>query len=416
MATQNDELEDDPITGLKRPKTPPTATDFGAAYQKSVMDRLQGHDAVVDDQRQKNQASDAVQQYLAGERARTTSARAGYDPGTLQYQRTQDREEATANASARDSRVALGDLARARGSEVMGMAQGLEQQEQKAQEDLINSLTDNAVAQNYLRRVQAAGGDVRAAYESMFGGAGGAGGSGTGSGGSGTGTDAGAAGAGGTTTGNAGTLSDAFRPQTDEQKKLEAIKDRLRTGGFTGDVDAEALRLYNQQNTDETAAADKTRRENLLSDAQRVVAAQGFDALTPEQKTAFLENVPMRDLSALPSNRSAVEDIVNGPAKDQFFKLGNTPYQILDYYQQTRWKRGGAFDDRHSDWTKVKDLNTGATKYIRSDGLVLDYRPPNPPDGGKIVYDTDTGVWRAGSKYYNPASEKWEKTPPSMAS
>lgn len=418
MATMDD-YEVDPITGLKKQKAAtgtlsPTATAAGAEYQKSVMSRLSGRDSVVENARQDTQAQTAVQQYLAGQRARDASAQAGYTPGTLQYQRTQDREMRTANDFARDAGRNLGDLTRARSTEALSMAKDLETTEQKAISDLINSVADNPVASNYLRRIQAAGGDVRKAYETLFSGTGISGGD-TGSGGGG-GTDTTTGGSSGTDTITPGPMADAFRPQTEAEKELEAIKDELRVGNFQGDLDAEAQRLYNQRKSDATRAADDARRAANLAAAREIVATRGFDALNEEQRAAFLEGTSMRDASALPSTRTAIEEIVSGKIENQFYKINGTPYQVLDYYQQTRWNRGGGYDNRHSDWTKVKDLTTGATKYIRSDGIVLDYRPPNAPSGKKLSYDTARGVWvasgNAANQYYNPISERWEKRPP----
>lgn len=424
MATQ-DEFDLDPITGLPKQKqppaadgvgtsrTPPSATSLGAAYVKQVQDRLAGNDQVVKNAQQHNQHAKAVQQYLAGTRAREASVRAGYDPGTLQYQRTMDRENRTANDAGRAADHALNDLVRTRSAEAMTMARGLEQDEQKAISDLINSLTDNPVAQNYLRRVHAAGGDVRGAYESMFAGSTGSGGGAGSSGGEGGDTTGGNGTGGGI---QPGALRDEFRPQTEAEKALEGIKDELRVGGFEGDLDAEALRIYNQRQSDKNAEADAARKKTLLEDAQRIVASLGFDQLTPEQREAFLGNVPMREASALPTG-SAVRDLLEGDLAGQFVKVGGVPYQIMDAYRQVRWDRSGGYSDRHHEWTVVKDLNTGATKYIRSDGVIVDYKPPAAPKGMKITWNAEKGVFeeRYGNsggrtgKVYDPSRGKWVK-------
>lgn len=406
--------------------TPPAATSPGADYLKQVRDRMAGKDPVVQNATNHNQHAKAVQDYLAQSRARMTSSQAGFDVGTLQHQRVQDREQANAAQANRASDQQLGDLMRARGAETMTLARDVEQQEQKYINDLIASYSDNPGVQMYLRRVHANGGDVRAAHEGMYGEGEGGGSAGGGAGGGDAGTPDGTT-PGGTGTGTPapgqgyrpGELRPEFRPQTPAEIELQAIKDDLAVRGTPADqIDALAMQTYTQRQQDKEAEANAERQTLLETTARKIVANGRFDQLTPEQRTAFLESLPEREASSLPRNPDEVSELLKGKSDTHFVKVNGTPYQIVGSYTQTTERNKGFKDNRHAEWVQVKDLNTGKDAWVNKDGMIVNSKPPGPRERGKHVeYDATRGVWvetyqhsggRTG-RYYDSATRSWRK-------
>ncbi len=172
-------MESAPTSTVTAPETDPAKM-----YISRLTDTLSGNDSTVKNARQEASTKNAVGDYLAQRQGKQESVQAGYTPGTLQTQRTMERYQAPQNelALARDNQV--NELARTRSDSALSGAnqirqeqntqaetlrrEGVDQTERLRQEGrqdietLINSVTD-PVTQAYLRRVQAAGGDVRAA-------------------------------------------------------------------------------------------------------------------------------------------------------------------------------------------------------------------------------------------------------------
>ncbi len=170
--------------GMQNPTQTATLTDTKPAdpvstYIDRISQTLAGKDPVVQNARQDASTKNAVGDYLANRQAKQESVNAGYNPGTLQSQRTADRYQAGANESALTRDAGVNDLARQRTDTAMGAAnqlrtEGVQQTETLRREGLaeIETLIDSVkdpVTQAYLRRIQAAGGDVRGALAGNIG-------------------------------------------------------------------------------------------------------------------------------------------------------------------------------------------------------------------------------------------------------
>lgn len=140
----------------------PVKTDPASSYIDRISQTLGGRDPVVQNARQEASTKNAVGDYLANRQAKQESVGAGYTPGTLQSQRTADRYQAGANEAALTRDAGVNDLARERTDTAMSQANQLRQEGVQEIETLIKSVPD-PVTQAYLRRIQAAGGDVKAA-------------------------------------------------------------------------------------------------------------------------------------------------------------------------------------------------------------------------------------------------------------
>jgi len=139
-------------------------TDFGKSYIDRISKTLSGQDPIVQNAKQSADTADSVSKYLARQSASQTSSAAGYTPGTLQSQRVQDRNLATADAANLNRDNSVNQLARDQGQSALTAATGIENDAKAQTENLISSVQDPKF-QAYLRQVQARGGNVRQAYD-----------------------------------------------------------------------------------------------------------------------------------------------------------------------------------------------------------------------------------------------------------
>lgn len=410
MATTNLDEDIDPITGLPRLKrtgtttttdagaektTPPSATSLGEAYVKQVAQRMQGNDPAVQNARAQTESQKAVQNYLSKKTAAQTTQQAGFDAGTLQHQRVHDRAAATAQEANLGLDRLLGDYTRARSTEALGLAKGIEDQERADIGSLIASLSDNPVAQNILRRVAAQGGDVRAAYAQMFAEGG-------------------------------GEFLPQYRPQNPAETKLQGIKDELaimHPDWSPEQIDAEARALFTQRTNDEDAGAKSTRNQQLANDAlKRFNSGASWDSFTPQEQELLKQEFTARPASSIPTNEAEINARIDATdTRQRLFNVDGQLYELKGYHQQTRWRKTAiGKDNEHYDWAVVRDVTTGQTKYISSKlGVVLDYMPPVPSDRGmKAEYDKARGVWTAKwddgistGTVYDPQTQQWIPDP-----
>lgn len=146
-----------------------TTVDPAKSYIDRVSQTLSGKDPVVQNARQEASTKNAVGDYLANRQAKQESVNAGYTPGTIQSQRTADRYQAVSNEAALGRDAGVNELARTQTNAAMSQANQLRQEGRQDIETLIESVQD-PVTKAYLRRIQAAGGDVKSALAGNIGG------------------------------------------------------------------------------------------------------------------------------------------------------------------------------------------------------------------------------------------------------
>lgn len=367
----------DTTTVASATSTPSTTQPPIANAQDYIKRTLGGQNPIVQNAQAQQNTASAVQKYIAGKTARDTSAQAGFDPGTLQYQRTQDRAMAGAESASLQGQNQVNELTRQTSQQAL-------QDQATLDAGLIGSLTDPR-AQNYLRGIAASGGDVNAAYAEMF---------------------------------ENGQLRPEYSSGTPGEQAREAAEDLIKN--TFPDLDPESQEFQDQVNKylQDTFYAETNPIGDEVTDAQITALrdkAKTGQTLTEEEMTVLANNTDAVANSALPSTKEQIEA---AKSDNPFVKLedGNV-YQIQDYYQQKRWDRGRGFSDRNSDWTVLKNTTTGDIVYVRSDGVQIDYQPPSPEKGHRVRYNSQKGVWEElygnsggpTGKVYDPVSQKWIK-------
>lgn len=343
-----------------------------ASAQDYTKRTLQGQNPIVQNAQAQQNTASAVQKYIADRSAKNTSAQAGFDPGTLQYQRTQDRANAQAEQNILAGQNQVNELTRQTSQQAL-------QDKAALDAGLISSLTDPR-AQNYLRGVLASGGDINEAYEGMF---------------------------------ENGVLRPEYSSGTPAQQQKKAIEDQVEVLGFTRgtpEFEAEVTRRLTVADQ-ATQAPVTTEVQKAEKEAVQQKARTG-QPLTDDEVEILSANTDVVNAAALPSNASQIQA---AKADNPFVKLEDGKvYQIMDYNQQTTDRNTGAKSNRHDDWTVLKDLSTGKTVYVRDDGVMIDYKPPTPSERGKSAR-YENGVWvetnastgvKTG-KVYDPATGRW---------
>lgn len=358
----------DTTTVTSATSTPSTTQPPIANAQDYIKRTLGGQNPIVQNAQAQQNTASAVQKYIAGKTARDTSAQAGFDPGTLQYQRTQDRAMAGAESASLQGQNQVNELTRQTSQQAL-------QDQATLDAGLIGSLTDPK-AKNYLQGVAASGGDVNAAYAEMF---------------------------------ENGQLRPEYSSGTPAQQAKEAIEDQVSVLGFTPgapEFEAEVNRRLQLSDRATTAPVETEVTEAEVAAVQN--KARTGQPLTEEEMTVLANNTDAVANSALPSTKEQIEA---AKSDNPFVKLEDgSVYQIQDYYQQKRWNRGRGFSDRHEDWTVLKNTTTGDTVYVRSDGVQVDYKPPAAPGGAqgdKITYKNGRFETTNGNAYYDPVQKKW---------
>ncbi len=413
--------------------TPPE-TDPAKLYISRLTDTLSGNDSTVKNARQEASTKNAVGDYLAHRQGQQESVQAGYTPGTLQTQRTIDRYQAPQNemALARDNQV--NDVARTRSDsalsganqirqeqntqaetlrqegvtqaerlreEQVAQAERLRQEELQTIETLITSVTD-PVTQAYLRRVQAAGGDVRAALAGNLG-------TGTGTGGNGTGTGNGTGGGAGNGTGGTDVRVDPNNPNNRLGDYTDGFDDAgnavdKTTGLPISDSPAE-LALKNatnevktfypdlDPNSDEFKQLVQARTSGAteaqlraIQDANKAsklteattAAKSNLNTLTPAQLQLLTENTTETNPLEIPNGTGLFDAF---KATHPIVKIGGQLFKPLDTIQ---WKEGKNRDfsvfqgpgntylyvDKSGKITTTPiPTGSGATKQARTDWL-----------------------------------------------
>lgn len=363
-------------------------------YSAEMAKTLLGNDSTVKNARQTASTQNAVGDYLAQRQAKQESVNAGYTPGTLQTQRVADRYQAGANETtlARDNQV--NEMQRDRSDTAMSQANQLRMEGRQDIETLINSVKD-PVLQSYLRQIQAAGGDVRAAL---------------------AGTLSGGTGAGGTGAGYTGPTDEYGRPRSlsPAETTLKNAQDEAKTYGLVeGTPEYEEYVRARTIGASEGTVAPITDAEKARQKSARLENAltRGLQSLSDEEYEAFLGDLGQTITSAIPTSKSAIEAAKNDPATRGIIKTPDgQAYQIQDYLQTTRWKRDAGHDDRHSDWA-VATNRAGETVYINADGEVVNFKPPSAPGGGKgDKVSLKDGVFVSDNGYkYDPVTQKWSR-------
>lgn len=353
----------------------PTPDSSASNVQSYISRTLEGKNPIVQNAQAQQNTASAVQKYIADRSAKNTSAQAGFDPGTLQYQRTQDRAAAAADQSILQGQNQVNDLTRQTSQQALSDKSSLDA-------SAIQSVEDPR-ARAYLQSVLASGGDVQSALAEMYEG---------------------------------GVLKPEYAsPTAGEQLRLDAedIVKNLYPDLVPGTPEFEAAVNERLQN------ADKATQEPIVgavTDAQIADVQQKArtgQRLTDDEVEVLANSTDVVYAAQLPSNATQIEA---AKSNNPFVKLedGNV-YQIMGYNQQTTDRNTGiGKSNRHDDWTVLKDLSTGKTVYVRDDGVMIDYKPPIPSERAKSVR-YENGVWvetyassggRTG-KVYDPATGKW---------
>lgn len=395
--------QEPPVAAALSPTAAPAAkTDPTKTYIDRLTQTLSGNDPVVQNARQTAGTQNAVGDYLAQRTAKQESVNAGYTPGTLQSQRTADRYQAGANEAALARDAGVNELARTQTDTAMSQANQLRTEERSDIEKLISSVTD-PVSQAYLRRIQAAGGDVRAAM-------------------------AGNLGTQGQTPTQPSTPSQPIDPTTGlprsltpAETALKSAQDEASTFGLTpGSPEYDEYVKSRTLGAAEGQINPINEENRKAQKAARVEKAltNGLNALTEEEYAALAGDLEQTAASAIPVSRVAIEAAMSNPQTKGLIKLPDgTVYKIQDYYQQTRTRNTGSKSNRHNDFAVVTGQD-GKTYYIGDDGTVHSTKPPVPRERGLgTKYDATRGVWvetyaNSGGttgRYYDPVTQKWVK-------
>lgn len=169
------------VGNVNPPPTYGPETEHGKVYDEEIMKILRGEDPIVQALQRQNETNASRREYLARNAAAEQAAQAGATAGTSRYRRINDREMAGAREANLADTQGLFDTARNRRTDALNAALGVEERtfgrrttaetkqdakdiQGKAEiESLINSV-GNSKLKYHLRAVQAAGGDVKAAY------------------------------------------------------------------------------------------------------------------------------------------------------------------------------------------------------------------------------------------------------------
>ena len=322
--------------GFQTPTTtaaPEKPTDPASTYIDRISQTLAGKDPVVQNARQDASTKNAVGDYLANRQAKQEGVNAGYTPGTLQTQRTQDRYQAGANEAALGRDAMVNDLSRQRTDTAMLQSNQLRQEGNQEVETLINSVKD-PVTQAYLRRIQAAGGDVKSALAGNLGG-GMAPGAEVGGNAAPTLPTSPAAGAGPVDPATGLPIS-----KTPAQLAQEAAEDEVSTFYPNLDKNSEEYKSLVRERTagateGELRVITQNNRDAKIKDA-KTKASSNFSSLTPEETALLLENVKSYDPLSIPVG-TGVFDAFKAVADNQVIQIGGKLYKPVDTIE---WKQG----------------------------------------------------------------------------
>lgn len=294
---------------------PGAISEAGSLYEGRVTDALQGKDQASLDMTERANTQASRNLYMANQQGQEDALAGGLDAGSLQYQRTQDR----ALAGAREANLAgaqgLGDYLRTRAEDILTRGKGVEDSaynratgerdeagalrlENRGNVDnYINSFGD-AKFKNYLRSVQAAGGDVYAAA------------------------------AGGMT---GGTINEEFRSQDPVQAAQESAASWVRAtqpGLEDSDPDAfQAEVVKRMTQTDKSITNPLTDEEKRVAEADAITAWTAGDTLTDAQKQAIIYGNQVSHSTTLPTTSTQIDGIFEqSPAG--LFVVGSQLYQL----------------------------------------------------------------------------------------
>lgn len=382
--------------------SPDAPADPAKSYIDRISQTLGGKDPVVQNARQAASTKNAVGDYLASRQAKQESVSAGYSPGTLQSQRTADRYQAGANETALARDAGVNDVARERTDTAMSQAnqlrvEGNQQTErlrqEKLQQDetlrqeglqeietLINSVTD-PVAKAYLRRIQAAGGDVKGAL---------AGNLGNQTGGTNPTDPANPANPTPPPTPpanpNAGKSFDEQgnpidpvtglpRSLTPAEQALQNAKDEVAT--FYPDLDPNSEE-FKQLVRERTGGASEAQLR-AITDANKAAKLKGaqdkasssFNTLTPEETALLLGNTKSFNPMEIPVGAGALNTFKQ---TDPIVQVGGKLYKPIDTLE---WRQG-----KNRDFT-ILQAQDGTYLYVDKDGKTTTRKPPTGNAGNE---------------------------------
>jgi len=294
---------------------PGAISEAGKLYESRVLAGLQGKDQASLDMTERANTQASRNLYMAGKQGQEDALAGGLDAGSLQYQRTQDR----ALAGAREANLAgaqgLGDYLITRAEDIMTRGRGVESDsynratgerdeagalrlENRGNVDnYINSFGD-AQFKNYLRSVQAAGGDVYAAA------------------------------AGGMDRGT-------IRPEYASNDPVETLRDSARSwvdvtqpGLKESDPAAyEAAVIERVRQTDKSITSPISDAATLAAEKKAVSKWSAGNTLTDEDISAIVNGSSVPHAAALPVSGSQLQGIIDS-SPNGLLVVGSTLYKM----------------------------------------------------------------------------------------
>lgn len=327
-------------------------TQFGQDYIDRISKTLSGNDPVVANAKASADTADSVSKYLARTTAKQTSNDAGYTPGTLQSQRVQDRNMASADTENLQRDNGVNQLQRDQSQSALTAANGIETDAKSYTENLIGSVKDPKF-QAYLRQVQARGGNVQQAYDE------------------------------GQTN---GTVNADHASATPEAIKLQGFVDQVHTehpDWNDAQVQSEAQKRYQGGNQAVNRPVTQATTTQTAADILSAINTGNYSGINWSDPNiiAAIGQAPTLTGGAITAAGDVQQYVASNAGK--LITVNGAPYQVQSYLQPrigvNHHLSGSTFT--HHDIIQAKDPKTNKTVYIDPTTNKVSSEPaPNPTD------------------------------------
>ncbi len=320
-------------------------------YQQMLEKRLAGHDPIVENAQAQQKTNASLNEYQALRQAQQTGTQGGLQQGGLQYQRGIDKAQAGAAEENLQGQDRVNALTRDRSTEALNLSKADDLESNRKDEAFIASLPPKA--QQHLRQIQAAGGDVQGEYAKMI--------------------DAN------------GTLVKGYQDATPGQTKLQGYEDDIRVlhpDWSDERVTAAALTKLGKDYDTENQPLDEAGKARVKA----AVKAGTITDFTQGEGKGFLDNLDNTNPITAFTNSKEVDAWAKANV-GEYFKIDNQPFKVVGANLEWIPDGGNVKSILVTDPINHRDVYIGQNgkQYIKGANGVYTYADGTPIANGKAA-------------------------------